>query len=207
MTQVVLFDPQPVVLEGLSNALVPPEDIVIANCATTLNEATTLIVEHKPDVVVMDNEPSAIEHILSLPEPPTILIFSTAGDASAIQNGFQCGAQGYVLRCEDTSFVSSAIRSITEGHRYVSPEVQRRLADSALNPNNDTAPAVGIDGLTAREQEVLRLLAQGKPNKEIATALTISENTVRHHLKNIYAKLQLTTRGQAIAWAMQDQLT
>jgi len=207
MTQVVLFDPQPVVLDGLSNALLPPEDIVIVKCAMTLDEAKTSVVEHKPDIVVMDNKPGAMEHVLTVPEPPKVLIFSVVGNAPAIQDAFRNGAHGYVLRCEDTSFVKSAIRTLAEGNRYLSPEVQRRLANAALNQNNsEIVTTLGQDALTEREGDVFGLLAQGKSNKEIAAALTISENTVRHHLKNIYTKLQMTTRSEAIAWATQNPI-
>src|SRR5271155_5004902 len=141
-----------------------------------------------------DRPDALISNRGGVPQARIIMLTTSDGDG-AIQRAMRAGASGYVLKSMHMDELLSVIRSVHAGRRHVSPEVAGRLAEH-----------MGDDDLTARELEVLRLIRDGHRNKQIADQLTISENTVNFHIKNLMAKLRANDRTHAVTIALRRGL-
>lgn len=205
--QVVVADDHPIVRSGITNELSRQPDIVVIGAVTNGDDALQVVRKLAPDVLVLDiNMPGlpAVEvvcQVARLPKPTRTLILTAYGDLEYVLAMLKAGAQGYILKDEDPAMITAAVRSVAQGGIWLSAEV----ADSVLHHTlGETSP--DAHGLSARELEVLRYLAEGKDNCQIGDALGISERTVRYHLRNIYDKLGVQRRGEAIAWAARQGL-
>lgn len=206
MIKVIIVHDEPIVLCGLRQELNPLDDIEVVAEATNAEEMFQVIESVSAQVLVMDvvvpgeQVSSIISEILTETEPPSILLFGAAIGAEELRQLFRAGVNGYLLRKEDLGLLPLAIRSVAAGAVWISPKLAGLLRDSPAQ--QVTIDAVDVE-LSEPEQPVLKRLAAGKTNREIAESLNIAQSTVRFHLKNIYAKLGFKTRGETIVWAIK----
>jgi DNA-binding NarL/FixJ family response regulator len=162
-----------------------------------------------PDVMLLDVQLPGIDGIVALGKfkeiiPDTrVIILTVFDDATKIFRAVCAGASGYVLKASGTDKIGESIRQVMRGGAPMTPEVAKKVLDAFAQ--SDLMPGTEGDyGLTAREQEILRLLAEGLLKKEIADALSISVNTVSTHLRRVYDKLHVNTNTGAVAKALRE---
>ena len=162
-----------------------------------------------PDVILLDVQLPGIDGIAALGKfkevaPDTrVIILTVFDDVAKIFRAVCAGASGYVLKASGTDKIGDSIRQVMRGGAPMTPEVAKKVLDAFAN--SDLMPGTEGDyGLTAREQEILRLLAEGMLKKEIADALSISVNTVSTHLRRVYDKLHVNTNTGAVAKALRE---
>lgn len=200
--RIVLADDHALVIEGLRNLIDHQPDMeVIAVVYDGAELLALLAARDDVDIVVLDVQMPygglrALSELRHADHPVRILILTAFADGESIQSALQLGAEGFALKTESPTQTIDAIRQVAQG-RLVFPRAAQRWM-STFRRQADDAPQ-----LSDREQEVLRHLARGLPNSEIGTALSVSENTVRFHLKNIYEKLSVSNRTEAVAWYFQ----
>jgi DNA-binding NarL/FixJ family response regulator len=175
-------------------------------------EGTALAETAAPDVVLLDvrmPKRSGIEACLAIKQsvPSAKIIMLTVSDEEAdLYEAVKSGASGYLLKDSSIEEVAQAIRVVADGQSLISPSMAIKLIDefkSMSRPERESGPALR---LTERELDVLRLVAQGHSNKEIAARLFISENTVKNHVRNMLEKLQLHSRMEAVMYAVRENL-
>lgn len=197
--RILIVDDHPMVLKGLIATLEPEPDMEVVASAATGRRAIELFREARPDITVMDitmtPEMTGIEAIAAIrrefPNARIVVLSASQGD-DTIYRALQAGAATYLLKDTLGDNLVPIIREVHAGGGPIPPEVGRKLADRVLQI-----------GLTAREIEVLRLIAEGLRNKEIAASLTISVQTAEFHVKNILAKLGVNDRTKAVTVAMR----
>jgi DNA-binding NarL/FixJ family response regulator len=205
--RVVIADDQPMMRAGFKAVLEATGDIQVVAEAATGAEAVAAANQHSPDVVLMDirmPEMDGIEATRRLPRE-RILILTTFGIDDYIIDALRAGASGFLLKDAPTTEVVDAVRAVAAGDAVLSPQVTRQLLDQVarrLPAAVSQAPAA----LTEREHEVLRMLAAGLSNAEIAHALVVSEATVKSHVSNLLGKLGLRDRVQAVIYAYETRL-
>jgi DNA-binding NarL/FixJ family response regulator len=200
--RVLLADDHPMFREGLRFTLGREPDLRVIGEAGTGAEAVRLAAELDPDVVVMDlamPELGGLAATRQLTERglrARVLVLTMSEDDESVFAAVRAGAGGYLVKGADPEQVVSAVRAIAQGHAVFGPHLAgRMLAFFTAPPPDRLAPP---PGLSAREAEVLALLAEGMTNQEIGRALFISPITVRNHVSSIFAKLQVTNRQQAM---------
>lgn len=204
MIRLLVVDDQSLIRRGLKALLKLDEELQVVGEAEHGQAAIDLIATLHPDVVLMDvrmpeMDGVAATKIIAQQFPQTkVLILTTFDDEAYVTQALQHGASGYLLK--DTPFeeLAQAIRFVHKGYTQIGPG----LAQKAIaKPQTQPDPPSGWDELTPREQEILRLIAQGASNREIAQTLYISEKTVRNHVTNILSRLNLRDRTQAAIFA------
>ena len=206
--RVLVVDDHAVVRAGLRRVLDAEPDIETVSEAASAERAIFEAIEHKPDVVLMDvvmPGKSGIEGLPALLQavPETkVLILSMQDDPRYVREAFDAGASGYVLKEAADTEVISAVRAVAADERYVHPALGARLV-AAEAEERKRAEA---DPLSEREREVLRLLALGHTNQEIAKMLYISVRTAETHRAHIMQKLRLTSRAELVRYALSDGL-
>jgi len=198
--RVVLADDHALVIEGLRTLIDQQRDMRVVQVVQNGDELLDFL--EKPvavDVAVLDIQMpysglTALAEIRRRDHPVRVLLLTAFADGESIQAALQLGAEGFALKTESPMQTLEAIRQVAQG-RLVFPRAAQRWM--AVYRQSTPQPE---GSLSEREKAVLVLLARGLPNAEIATALVVSENTVRFHLKNIYEKLQVTNRTEAVAW-------
>jgi DNA-binding NarL/FixJ family response regulator len=203
--RVVITDDHSVVRQGLRMFLGLDSEMDVVGEAENGAEALKLVEELAPDVVLMDllmpvmGGIEAIGQIKSrFPEVEVVAMTSVLEDAAVI-GAIRAGAIGYLLKNTDADALNQAIRAAADGQVQLAPEAARMLMREVRLPEPKQEP--GVDALTARETEVLRLVAGGYANKEIAVELGIGEKTVKTHVSNVLAKLGVQSRTQAALYA------
>ena len=202
--RVVIVDDHAVVRTGLRLLLDAQQDIETVGEAGTAREAVFEVRAHKPDIVLMDvglPDRSGIEATTDvLKEAPDakVLVLSMEDDPSYVRSAFAAGASGYVLKEAADAELVTALRQVAAGERYVDPTLGARMAavDAEASARAETDP------LSEREREVLRLLALGHTNQEIAKMLYISVRTAETHRAHIMQKLRLETRAELVRYAL-----
>ncbi len=209
MIRVVLVDDHGLVRAGVRSELEGHVDIVAE--AANVGDAIDVIVATKPDVVVCDvhlpggNAPAVIRGVIERGVATRFLALSVSDAAEDVIEVIRTGARGYVTKTIDGAELLDAVRRIHEGDAVFSP----RLAGFVLDAFSTELEAPGdpeLDQLTAREQEVMRLLARGYAYKEIARRLSISTKTVESHASAVLRKLQLSSRNELARWAADRRL-
>jgi DNA-binding NarL/FixJ family response regulator len=202
---VLLVDDHTVMRQGIRMLLTLDPDIQVVGEAANGRDAVALCSQLQPDVVLMDllmpvmDGLTAITEIRrDLPEIEIVALTSVLED-SIVTDVVRAGAIGYLLKDATGEEVVEAIKSAAAGEVHLSPQAAARLVRDVRAPDNPQA-------LTARETDVLKLLAQGKSNKEIAQALNIGEKTVHSHVSNILSKLSVPSRTQAALYAIRTGL-
>lgn len=199
---VLLADDHEVVREGLRLALLRSSHIRVVGEASDGETAVQLVERRRPDIIVMDlrmpqmDGIEATEEILKRVPNAKVLIFTAYSERALLQRGLESGAKGYVLKEAPHETLLRAIERVAGGDTFVDPSLIPSLA-------------TGRDGqeiLTAREREILQLLADGMSNADVATRLFISQETVKSHVRHILAKLEAETRTQAVAIALREAM-
>lgn len=209
--RVVIADDHPVFRDGLRGVLGSlPEMEVIAEAATG-EEAVDAAISHQPDVVVMDlHMPGltgieATRRIVHQSPHVGVLVLTMFQDDASVFAAMRAGARGYLLKGADKAEIARAIEAIASGEAIFGPAIATRVIEFFSAPQVLGPPLV-FPELTEREREVLDLIAQGHNNQAIARKLFVSPKTVRNHVSNIFAKLQVADRAQAIVRAREAGL-
>ncbi|GIH17662.1 response regulator [Rugosimonospora africana] len=215
MTSVLVVDDQVLIRAGLSALIhAAPGLEVVAEAADGL-EAVTLAATHRPDVVLMDirmpglNGVEATQQILadSRPHRPRVLILTTFDLDEYVFSALRAGACGFLLKDTPPHRLLAAIHTVASGETLFAPTVTRRLIEAYSDRRDNTpGPPPDLRSLTAREVEVMRLVAEGLSNLEIAGRLVLSEATVKTHVNRAMTKLNLASRAQAVVVAYETGL-
>lgn len=202
---VLIADDHTLFREGVASLLERNSDIALTGEAATGEEAVRLTGELLPDIVLMDLKMpgmggiEATRTIVGRNPHIGVIMLTMYEDDESVFSALKAGARGYVLKDADRGALLRAIRAVARGEALLGPSIAQRL----LEQFNPPAP---FDELTPRELDVLRLIAQGLRNREIAERLFISEKTVGNHISNIFSKLQVADRSQAILRAFRGGL-
>ena len=206
---ILLADDHAVVREGTRELLEREADLVVIAEACDGREAVQLAIRERPDVVVMDfsmpqmNGIEATRQIKAVAPGIAVLVL-TAYDSEQYIFGFlEAGAAGYLLKDVHIDEVIKAIRAVHAGESVLHPAVARRVIDRFVLPAEKRSAHDALDELTEREMDVLKLAAKGMSNRKIAAELVISVRTVQTHLNNVFNKLGVGSRTEAVIYALQ----
>jgi DNA-binding NarL/FixJ family response regulator len=211
MTRVLIADDDHLMRAGLAELLSYDTGIEIAGHAGTGRQAVELAQRSRPDIVLMDIRMPDMDGITAtreltrvLPEVK-VIVLTTFEQDDYIFGALRAGASGFLLKRTRPEDLITAVHTVAAGDGLLSPSVTRRVITRlAQQPNPQYSSGPDLDQLTVREREVLRFIARGLSNREIATALTIEETTVRTHVKRILMKLALRDRIQAVIYAYEN---
>jgi DNA-binding NarL/FixJ family response regulator len=209
MIKVMLVDDQNLVRQGVRNLLELSEEIEVVAEAPDGAEAVRTIPDIQPDVVLLDMRMpglSGVDVLARLNEsgqlPPTIIL-TTFDDDELVLAGIQNGAKGYLLKDVSLHDLVEAVKTVAAGGTIVKPAVTERLLKGLKDLHTDFSSLDRPDPLTERETEILRLMAGGYSNKEIANSLNVAEGTVKNHVSNILSKLGVRDRTRAVLKAFE----
>ncbi|NTU62433.1 MAG: response regulator transcription factor, partial [Chloroflexi bacterium] len=207
---VLLVDDHAVVRQGLRTFLELQDDMTIVGEAANGEEAITQAKQTQPDIVLLDlmmpkmGGVEATPHIIAACPQARVIILTSFGEDDQVIPAIRAGAQGYLLKDIPPHDLVQAVREAYQGKAQLHPDVARKLMSAVAAP--PAAPPSPEPDLTERELEVLRLIAEGLNNHEIAQRLTISEKTVKTHVSNILGKLHVDDRTQAAIYALKKGL-
>lgn len=220
MITVLLVDDQELVRSGLKVILQSEPDIQVVGEASNGEEAVALARALTPNVICMDiempvmNGIEATRRILETPHPsaqPAVLVLTTFGHEAYLFDALAAGVQGFLLKTARAEQLIDAVKTVASGKALLGPDVTRAVIDRVRETpdrvpddaqvESDASAAAELAGLTEREREVLKLVAQGHSNAEIAAELYLGEATVKTHVSNMLQKLGVRDRIQAIVWA------
>ena len=210
--RVAVVDDQELFRRGLTMLLGVEDDIEVVGEAGDGVAAIDLAASTVPDVILMDvrmPKRSGIEACLAIKDvaPTAQIIMLTVSDEEAdLYEAVKNGASGYLLKDSSIDEVAQAVRVVADGQSLISPSMAVKLLDEFKQMSRSDRAQVPTPRLTERELEVLKLVAQGLNNREIAKRLFISENTVKNHVRNILEKLQLHSRMEAVMYAVREKL-
>jgi DNA-binding NarL/FixJ family response regulator len=203
--RIVVVDDHPIVRQGLVATLDDEPEFEVVGSAGSAEDALGLVREQSPDLVLLDLELPGLSGIEAIPRlretsPDTrILVFTAYDTDERVLSAVRAGAGGYQLKGAAVAEIAAAIRTVAAGGSVLAPSAAAKLANAVRAPR-------GAGPLTVREREVLRLIAQGLPGKQIAGQLGISERTVKFHTASLIRKLGADNRAQAVAVAAQRGL-
>jgi DNA-binding NarL/FixJ family response regulator len=206
--RVAIVDDQAIVRAGLARILSPADGFeVVAECADG-RQAVEQLPTLRPDVVLMDVRMPALDGIAAtaqlrgLEEPLEVLVLTTFGEDEVLWGAVESGAAGFVLKDSSAEDLIAAVRAVADGAAWFDPAVAPRLLERYRRVVAPAArDAARLDGLTDREHDVLRLMARGATNAEIAATLFVAEATVKTHVGSIFNKLGVRDRAAAIVFA------
>jgi DNA-binding NarL/FixJ family response regulator len=197
--RILIVDDHPVVCSGLTSMLSVQAGIEVIGSAASGEEALAIIQRNCPDLMLLDLRMPGMDGIgvlnalKQMERAPRAMVLTSFEKEEDIYRAIHAGAHGYLLKDTSESEMIAAIHIVNDGKRYIPRHIAARLTDRMLRSD-----------LTARELQILEQLAQGSTNKQIAGTLKISDNTVRHHVKNIMEKLQVSDRTEAVAIALRN---
>jgi DNA-binding NarL/FixJ family response regulator len=204
--RVIVVDDHPIVRQGLVSVLGDEDDLQVVGEASSGREAVALTARLQPDVVLLDLEMPDLDGVEAIPQLLAakpglgILVFTAYDTDERVLGAVRAGARGYLLKGASADEIARGIRTVHSGGSYLEPRVASKLLAEV------TSPRARARGLSEREREVLRLVAEGLPTKQIALSLSISERTVKFHVNSIFHKLGADNRAQAVALAAQRGL-
>jgi DNA-binding NarL/FixJ family response regulator len=209
MIRVMLVDDQNLVRKGVRSLLELSTDIAIVAEAADGAEAIRMLPEVNPDVMLLDMRMpgmSGIDVLQTLAKndavPPTIIL-TTFDDDELVLAGIKAGARGYLLKDVSLEDLVSAVKTVADGGSIVKPAVTQRLLKGLENLHTEFSSLDRPDPLTERETEILRLMAGGYSNKEIANSLGVAEGTIKNHVSNILSKMGVRDRTRAVLKAFE----
>jgi DNA-binding NarL/FixJ family response regulator len=197
--RILIVDDHPVVQAGLSSMLATQGEVEVIGSASSGEEALAMVRQDMPDILLLDlrmpgmNGIDTLNALKEMKASARVIILTSFETDENIYRAVQAGAQGYLLKDTSQRQMLEAIETVHMGRRYIPNPIAARLAERMLRSN-----------LTARESEILEMLAKGLTNKQIGSALSISENTVRNHVNSIMEKLEVSDRTEAVAVAIQQ---
>lgn len=206
--RVLIADDHPLFRQGLRVLIESADDLTVVGEAQTGNDAIAQTLDKRPHVVLMDlNMPQlggveATRRIVAAHPETRVLILTMFEEDESVFAAMRAGARGYLLKGSGRDEVLRAVRTVAAGEAIFGPTIAQRLTSYFASTAGD-APRP-FPELTSREHEVLELIARGNSNAEIAAALTVSLKTVRNHVSNVFTKLRVTTRAQAIIKARES---
>ena len=210
-TRVLVVDDHAVFRYGMRAMLANAKGFEVVGEAATGEEAVEKAAEIRPDIVLMDIQMSgmngieATRRILQANPDVSVVVVTMFGDDESVFLAMRVGARGYVLKGADAEEVMKVLRAVAGGEAHFGPEIARRLMRFFSAPR-PAPPSEEFPELTAREVEILDLMARGMSNREIATRLYLSPKTIRNHVSNVFLKLQVADRAQAIVRAREAGL-
>lgn len=210
--RVLIVDDHPLVREGLRTMLHGVDDVALVGEASDGLEAIKAAADFKPDVVIIDVRMTGLDGIeatrrIKDQRPETaVLVLTVLEEPDYLLEAVRAGASGYLLKDCSRQQLLNAIRTLRAGGSLLDPETIGRLLQHLRRPPGAPAEDGASSPLTAREVEVLRLLCEGRNNKEIADILVVSVNTVKTHVKRIMSKLNVSDRTQAAIKALKEDL-
>jgi DNA-binding NarL/FixJ family response regulator len=212
--RIVVADDHEVVRSGFASLLDSQPEFAVVGTAADGNEAVQISLELEPDVILMDIRMpgmDGIEATRRLVRPgntgPRVLVLTTFDLDEYVYEALRAGASGFLLKDVTAERLFDAVRVIAAGEALLAPGVTRRLiSEFAQRPTSRPPPAPALDELTPRETEVLRLVAEGLSNPEIAARLVVTEETVKTHVSHVLGKLGLRDRTQAVVAAYESGL-
>ena len=217
MITVAIVDDHPIVRAGMRTVLESADDIFVVAEGGNGSEALQLVKEYVPDVLVLDlNLPDksgvdVTRQLQSQNSSTAILILTAHDDSQAIFELLEKGAIGYVLKDEALETLANAVRAAASGKSWLSPTVASQVVQRAVKQRTsieqDALPSPTEENLTPREHQILCLLAEGLDNTTIAERLTVTKRTVQNHISNIYGKLGVASRTEAMLYAIRHGLT
>ncbi len=206
MIRVLVVDDHPIVRQGLVSVLGDEDDFEVVGEAGSGREAIARVQRLQPDVVLLDLEMPDLDGVAAIPQllasrPGVgILVFTAYDTDERVLGAVRAGARGYLLKGASADEIARGIRAVNAGGSYLEPRVTSKLMAEVSSPRR-TGPV-----LSTREKEVLRLVADGLPTKQISASLSITERTVKFHVNSIFHKLGADNRAQAVALAVQRGL-
>jgi len=212
MIRIVLADDQTLVRGGFRMILSAEEDMTVVGEADDGGRAIELTRQLRPDVVLLDvrmphiDGIAAAEQILALDSAPRVLMLTTFDLDEYVYASLRIGVSGFLLKTVEPSGLVDAVRTIVAGHMLVAPEITRSLVEAFVGrpKPGDSSPLVTT--LTERERDVVRLIARGLSNQEIANELYLSESTIKSHVVRVLSKLHLRDRVQVVVAAYESGL-
>jgi DNA-binding NarL/FixJ family response regulator len=211
---VFLADDHAVVRVGLKAILADDPRLVVVGEAGTGEECLRLVPKVKPAVVLLDLRLPDLpgfevcRRIKCLPEPPAVLILTSFTDDHLVLESISAGADGYLLKDFEQTELGSAIVRVANGSSILDPAIARKVMDASRRGGLDV-PAQGaisrLARLSPQEQRILKLISEGRTNKEIATALRLGDGTVRNYLTSVFTKLEVQNRTEAVALWLKHQ--
>ena len=210
MTRIVIIDDHELVRYGLKTLLRHESDLWVVGEAETLASGMAIVKRMTPHLVVLDGKlpdgssTEACRQLLTAIPKLRILILSGSVEPTAVMVAVQSGAHGYVLKDMKLEDLIHAIRVVANGQSYLDPRVAQQALHWIRACSQSTLSVSGGIRFTPQERLILPLLAEGKTNKEIAVQLHISDKTVKNYLANIFEKLQVKRRTEAVAWFMKQ---
>jgi DNA-binding NarL/FixJ family response regulator len=213
MIRVVVADDQALVRGGFRLILQTQPDIEVVGEAADGREAVAQAREQRPDVVLMDirmpgmDGLEATRRLMTTQNPPRVLMLTTFDLDEYVYDALRAGASGFLLKDVRPEQLADAVRAVAAGDTLLAPAITRRLVEQYLRrPPPGARTPLGRGELTNRELDVLRLVARGRSNQQIADTLFLGESTVKTHLTHLFAKLGLRDRAQAVVLAYESGL-
>jgi DNA-binding NarL/FixJ family response regulator len=211
--RVLIADDQQLVRSGFRMILESEGDMEVVAEAADGREAVAAIRDRKPDVALMDLRMPVMDGIAATAEvvadeqvPTRVLVVTTFDTDEHVYAALRAGASGFVLKDAPPEELASAVRLVAAGEALLAPSVTRRVIEEFTRISREPGVRIPLEDLTERELEVLRLVARGLSNAEIAAELTIGETTVKTHVGNILMKLDIRDRAQAVVAAYESGL-
>lgn len=208
--RLVVADDHPIYRDGLVRSLSDAGGIDIVGIARDGEEAAIVVAREKPDVVLLDiSMPKgggigALARIMQLEHPPRVAMLTASEEDEDLMQTLKLGASGYILKGIGAEELADLVRELAAGRSYVSPGLAGRLLLVMRRPRGPAAaPPNPLDELSKREEDILKLVAQGKSNREVGDALDLQEKTVKHYMTSILQKLQVRNRVEAAMLARQ----
>lgn len=211
MIRILLVDDQTLVRQGIQTLLDLEEDLTVVGAAANGQQALAMVEQLQPDVVLMDVRMPVMDGVAATREITKrwphigVIILTTFDDDEYVIEGLKAGARGYMLKDADSSEIVEAVQIVARGEALIQPSITRKVLAEFTRLAGGRAPATPplAEPLTEREMDVLRGIAAGQSNREIADQLCISEGTVKNHVSNLLAKLAVRDRTQAIIRARE----
>ncbi|EEW24640.1 response regulator [Rhodobacter ferrooxidans] len=206
--RVVIADDHPLYREGVARSLSEDAGIDVVGQAQDALGAAELAERMTPDVVLLDvSMPhggglAALRQIMELPNPPKVAMLTASEEDDVVMQALKAGALGYILKGVGSRDLVAVVKDLAQGQSYVSPALAGRILN-AMRSGAAAKTANPIDDLSKREEDILRLVAEGKSNKEVGLVLDLQEKTVKHYMTSILQKLHVRNRVEAAVFARE----